>query len=1073
MKSKLPYIDTPARNEYISAEIRPGEMKVLENDYSTLFTECVLNKSGTQFLLNSGNRLSFKELMKYQPLVVLEDIRVVKIPSSTEEVSEMILQWYRLLSHCSGLELFRSIQSLHFIDQPAPDCIGELKSKYDFFLNDIKTAGVTDPSLATLSVFIENYKDIASSFNILLERLPEFYAKNVLQEKFLPAKADEIWVHLEKQEATADIYIPANTGFIAGRNGDGSDFCYYSTEDIIVGSMKLHSAISIQLKQKYGNYRGKPLVNIVMKKDISESLKAGPVNLFGDGDYIAPGLMIESPMLVLGEGSRAVTLHFYLTEESAVSFKEYAESINAKSNMGDAYSRLVSNTLSLEISTEGGWTTLKNKEIKYVIGETEKYLSLFFRLDNDFPVTVACSEKHGITTCYPALKITINKDAGIYPYSWMRDIYIDRVKIGNEVGEITSVNVCNETGHQSTDSPFYPFGIRAEKGSWMTLGNYETAIKPVTQITLVCKWINLPETGFGEYYKEYKEGITNDSFRIRTEYLKNKEWKKDTTQLLFKTKSNSKMLEPESRIVWSLNNRQTITDKEGCFRNGAGFVRMVLEAPEVGFGHTLYNKLLINSLISRKKNDEIDWLQQPFSPFIDTLELQYQAEEHITAHLRDNKTRLYHINPLAITEYVPVTSMPFSLIDGPESEGYLQLFFSNALGYDTIRIHIEMIASVLEFEKEKIPPLKWFYNYNGEWVRFEDSAVLQATTFIQSGILELRLPWRISSACLDDNNLFRIMVEIPQTDYLNPVIGGIYVNAVHVKAQVSDNDDHFPGTKSIPAKKIKSMKKNIPGITMVSQPWASMGGNEAETLNNMIFRSSNNILCRNRPAGIADYERLVLERFPQIDKVKCFSNCDPKNSGRKGVITLVVMKKDEHGKLMLCTNQLLFDIEAEMKKISSPFVIIDAINPVFEKIFVRCSLSLKPGYSQSLFRNKLNSMINSHIAPWEEKKELPWFGYTISVKKLRINVENMDEVAKIHQFSMVLEMVSTQKLENEDQGKIKLIEFVEKDYGLTASHPWYIQIPKNEHKIYIDSQGIASGQFGIGELEIDDTFIIK
>lgn len=1087
-KNKLNYEDTTSREKYLERVCAPERVEVLNVDYPSLFSALITHSKEVPIPLAEGEKRSFAELMRYQPLLILERINSY----SKEEIDLMEIN--TLLRYHPQTRLSKAVQELLKSDLPAGEQIDLLRSHYREFRDDIEQAGITDPALATVDTFLRNYIDIASGFNKIWERIPEFYIKHILNKMALPPRPDEAWLTVKKREDFHDIVIPAQTLFCAGINRDGSDFCYHSKEETTLTGIYLHSVSSVIFRQSellVGDHIVRYVDNI-LQKEIEPDGKGEAVALFESTDkgakgssFVTTGMVIESPMLLLEGGERDLFIELFLTEDSVLFFEEYVSSFTGLQNeFIDDYYRLLEDAFYLEISTENGWENIPHYELKYKKGENGRFV-LHFRLGREFPSTAACNEKHRCITGMPALRILINRKARIFPYSWARKIFFNKLKISCDARQLPKLELVNEQGIQDINSSFQPFGVRGERGSWFLAGNYEAAVKPLREVSLHIKWSQLPQEtgGLETYYQGYNLGIRNDSFRVKTEYLKGKEWVDSSphTTALFRYNRKSEMVEEEQTITWELDGKMPVnTLPKEEFRYGSattGFFRIRLDEPRFGFGYSLYQNLLINRFLIRKKREKIELLNEPYIPVIDSIEFGYQAQESIDNYTgKQSRTKLYHIDPVDTRELQPVTDRIFPLVKGIAEEGCLKLAFGRARSYDKIRIYVELIPSCHEFEKEEISKLKWYYHNGIEWKKIEEEHVYDETdNFLNSGIIEIELPMRISEMHLDREELFRIYAAFERNHLNYPSLFGIYTNIVKVEAVVSDHPERHSGTEVLPSGSIKRMQKPIPGITSVEQPRQSRGGVGQEIFNDIYFRTSNQILFRGMPVTPGDYERLTLELFPQVGKVKCFPACDAKNNGRKGVVTLAVMQKKEDNAFPLCSYDLLFEIEKKIGQYAGPFVLIDAINPVFEEVMVRCFVKLKPGTSANRFQKEMKVKIDNYISPWLYKKELPEFGRTLKVADIRSLLEEETAIEEIHRVSLIILMTSTRKARIKSQTIRKVLEFSdEKAYvPIKTSHPWYICIPAKEHHIYTSHPEEHQKRIGIGDMKVDSTLVIK
>ena len=95
----------------------------------------------------------------------------------------------------------------------------------------------------------------------------------------------------------------------------------------------------------------------------------------------------------------------------------------------------------------------------------------------------------------------------------------------------------------------------------------------------------------------------------------------------------------------------------------------------------------------------------------------------------------------------------------------------------------------------------------------------------------------------------------------------ILPHAVTAVRQMSDTDAGDPG-RAIAAQSIRGLVKPIKGIGPAVQPSPSFGGRSPESDRALYTRISERLRHKDRAVQMWDYERLVLERFPDISMVR-------------------------------------------------------------------------------------------------------------------------------------------------------------------------------------------------------------
>jgi hypothetical protein len=138
---------------------------------------------------------------------------------------------------------------------------------------------------------------------------------------------------------------------------------------------------------------------------------------------------------------------------------------------------------------------------------------------------------------------------------------------------------------------------------------------------------------------------------------------------------------------------------------------------------------------------------------------------------------------------------------------------------------------------------------------------------------------------------------------------------------------------------------------------------------------------RHKQRAIAcwDYERLVLQHYPQIHKVKCINHTgfiinDKINTQKYSELLtghiMVVIIPD----LMDSVNAnilrpytsvgLLIEIQQYLSALTSPFVRLHVTNPQFEEIQFDFEVSFYPNYDVVFYTNLLSNEIEQFLTPW-------------------------------------------------------------------------------------------------------------
>lgn len=965
--------------------------------------------------------------------------------------------------------------------------IKRIQEVIPYYLDQLLEAGTLDPSLSVIQVFLRNYQSIVTRFNRRWEELPAFYIDEVLKIKLQKARPDSTWLSFQKNPGKGSVKIKKGTGFIAAETPDGKKLYYRSAEDVHVTNTRLCRLTALYEERDpqlfpEGRLRDAddlPYITSVKLKELNLQPQAEPQELFGDkgnsSQFVPLGIMLESALLLLREGVREGTLKMYLTLESLANFKYMLEQACAPEKTEEKKiqlkHKLLYNAFSLKISTEQGWHPLP---CRLSFREEEKCLELAFRLNEEFPSTAPCTEElHEMSTSMPALQIMMNKDAWMFPCSWALKTLIKRFTLHVKVKNITSLQVYSETGAADITAPFSPFGLEAKKNAWIVFGNYEISLKPLSQVTFHCQWQQLPldENGFEGHYREYKKKINNYSFRVRTEWLNNRQWENTTSPVyLFDSPGPASHVKEESAFLFDFKGRFIPSSyPEETYRYGAvsnGFLRLVLESPEWGFGHALYRELFARTMILNSRLKKFLPLpKEPVSPLMSNINLSYDAEgEYIPESMAPQSIRLYHLRPLSGTRAFPVKpGKAVPLIQHTHSSANLLFGFEEAEGCDRIRLYMDFtprIEKALWDKEEDLPKVFWYFFDGIRWNAILSDRIHKDTTegFTNSGEVELLLPFPVKEEYLDKEGCFWIWASIRKNHHKCQCLQGIYMNTVRV---VADGGD---GT-SLPAGTITEPEKSLPGILSIEQIFPGCGGYPAETIQERNIRMAYRIAHRNRLVAPIDYERMVMTAFPSIDKVKCFSG----EGESKASVILAIMQKQGAGELPLCSYLLLREIKHHLRAYMSPMAELSVINPVYEEVMIRCHIRLHPSALENETRERLERKLDHYIAPWMDSGEMPDFDDEFSTDGLYTILINDEGVELIRNISLLFVAY------REDE------KYILKEYpvgpehvaDIPMPHPWSVIIPSENHLITFLHDPTEAESVGIGELTIGNTFIIK
>lgn len=891
--------------------------------------------------------------------------------------------------------------------------------------------GLMEPSQALLYTFIHNLHGILETFNRRWDALLQWYIDEVGGVPDLPLTPASLWVAPEKGTHQEVVIGPA-TGFVL----QPSEAVFHPQEEVVLENAMVKRVVSVHYGCEENLYPASALgcVTSVEVRELPDG-EEGP--LFADkrhGSH-SPGFIASSPVLLLHEGRRSLCVRLETESHALTDFLE------------NDMPRVLEDIFYAEISIETGWESVGKIRI---IAEDEHpdNLTLRFVLPEEFPATTPCTEElHGIASPSPALKILLNPEAWLYPYTWIKNFILKRIIIDVDVRGLGSLAIYNDLGRVDTSKPFPPFGTNTERGAWFVVGSPEMAAKNTESFDLRIDWGGLPEMRLHEYYSSYGGDIANRSFVLDVQFLRDYRWHDIAPRFLFDTDRSAPdgQLAPQSVLADIPTEHMTaISDEDYDYtiRSKTGFVRFRLASPEMGFGDERYRTLFPEQMLQvLKKKKGIAPLNPPLSPTVERITADYRASGRI--ELRDDDTSFWHIHPLGIRQvHARHDNRSVPLISSLEGEAHLLFGLSGVQGGEYLRLWFDFVE--MERNINSCPRIRWSWGDGYRWRPLPDDVILCDTTdnFAGAGMISFDIPENIPEGTL----WFRATV-VSGIRHV-PALRRIVPNAVRLEGELSDT-----GECTV------ELEKPVPGITGVRCLSSASGHRSAETPSEKLARISEHITHRGRAVTARDYERLVLQEFPEVAYAECFPGLDTKGS-RRGVVTVLVIPADS-GRPRMTGTQIL-RIEKYLTQCASPTVTqVDVINPLYEEVMIKGIGEFRAGYSTGHCRARLKELCDNLIAPWQHLGETPRTGHSLRWDDIAAAIRAEPYVEQLDKMSII--RISHRRTGHE-------IEECDTPGGvLHPSEPYAIFVPAREHLFPIGDEL----PFGIGEMAIGQHLIIK
>ena len=796
------------------------------------------------------------------------------------------------------------------------------------------------PHFILFYVFCELYQTYArEQLNGLAQRHLDYYYREVLCFEEKPAVPCQVFVLFELANSVETHRLPSQTSLVAGQDEAGVELIYHTDKEIVVNQTRIAQLKSLFVDRDYeSRIYAAPVSDSAdglgepYKEDEDPSWTPfGRTQAIEDERTMVDskiGFAFASPLLLLSEGKRTVTLYLHYQGTTEVPLQE---------TLREAF--IVS------FSGPEAWT-----EPMVIDGKLEQsILTLTVNISETAPPVVRYDAEvlgERFDTKWPVMRVWLNTDLDLYPYPWLEKAMLDKARLEVKVEGMRNLILQNDEGALDPNAPFLPFGGLPTIGSTFYIGCEEAFYKRLDDCRLLVTWDQVPDEDLDAYYAEYgSAGVkatppkrTNALFQANLSWLVQRHWQGICGPCAETKKSALFLFHPkDARATHTLNigscqGRDRILPGDEPllgYDNETlnGFLKLELIAPQKpfqAFGHKEYPILtaeatnqstqkgleqLIGAMqeqvveqtsyinpLWRKKGEgnilEQDWTfaspmeedeavgvsmeppKEPYTPTIRSLTLNYISHQEMSfrgVRSPSLPEQFFHIG--AFGEYLaqpePRTSQ-YSLFPSYSQQGYFFLGLSGCKPGQNLNLLFKVLEGSgdphLDLDKDA---LKWSYLANDQWRPFPTINLLQDSTrqLQTTGILNITVPKEIT----DDNwsmpkGLFWLCASLAKdADRTSEMI------AVHPQAVTATAIEKY-STNVLPADSITDLLEPQSAIAAVSQPYPSFNGRPKEQSDAFYKRVSERLRHKHRAINLWDFEHLLLEEFSQIYKVKCLNH---------------------------------------------------------------------------------------------------------------------------------------------------------------------------------------------------------
>lgn len=726
------------------------------------------------------------------------------------------------------------------------------------------------------------------------------------------------------------------------------------------------------------------------------------------------GFAIASHYLWMAEGTRTITVSLTV------------------GSFGNAVSGDFTSAVTCSLSGEKGW--IDKPPTRFTLDKATGQVQLEVQLTGADPAVTPYSAKiHGftLTTDLPVLLVRLNQQVDIaYSYPKLEDIMVQSITLTVVVMGLKTLGVSNDFGPVDTAKPFQPFGAQPVANSSLTVGSREVFQKNAAA-TLNIDWLNSPA-----YYKSTAPKLISSMPKTSFNLLIDKQLEAITTPITgIETAIGSIIqgnISPEPQIsIASLVNGQwgrtagyspITTAASFAFRaqsagrnvefsptepytsaSAQGYVRLTL-TDDLGFDQ--YQIDLVNYLTSKDPKPPAHPGLPILGPSISRLTVDYTAGQTIDlattadpAAFPNREAHFFHLAPFGQAEQHPyLKQQPPALADPAiyllPPFGHRNTTDDNLPDQAWVRHEAEFYIGLTDLQPPQSlalllqvadgtadpqvvkpnPHLHWSYLSRNEWVSFTPDAVDDATGgLIRSGIVTLAVPREASAAnTLLPASMHWVRVAVAGKSEAVCRLLSVVAQAARVTFTDRGNDPALPATV-LPAGTITKLDQPTAAVKQVTQPFATFGGRGREASAAFYTRVSERLRHKDRAIALWDYERLILDAFPAIYRVKCLNHTEFRPGTYRelapGHVTIVTIPNqqfpNQRDPLRPYTSLgLLAEIETFVAKRTSCFVKLHVRNPEFEPVRVSFKVRFYPGFDETFYTRMLREAIVRFLSPW-------------------------------------------------------------------------------------------------------------
>ncbi len=896
--------------------------------------------------------------------------------------------------------------------------------------------GTTPAQLALFLAFLQLYDRARATLNTFTDRHLELFYRGVLRFAPRAAVPDRAHVVLELKQHTQPARLAPAHELSAGKDATGVEQIYRPVREAVINRARIERLHTIHVDPAgRGTIRVAPVARSGDGVGGPLPERAPRFAPFGHAALPAGqiGFAVASPLLRMRAGRREVTLSFETESVLPPALSEAA----------------LAGALEAFVTGEEGWLGAYPVAVK----RTGRRVEVSFTVPEAAAAVIDhAASLHGaaFATAAPVAQILLRAGAGV-GYRDLAAAFVTRMQVSVAVTGAPASFVENDAGRLDPRKTFAPFGTQPVAGSRFLVGIPEALAKPLSSLALAIDWHGLP-ADFAAHFADYGQPVSRAGFTAQVAYVDGSGRAQALPSVrLFADAGSTARLEIPAAIPPPPARVPTIAEQvhalrtAGSAKAAAAAEQLALANPVLAarrpapeperrfvtlalgadFLHETYRRRTIqNALAQAKRPDGTPIvLREPYTPAIRGLAIDYTARtadvdvaSTALEGLAELDVQLFHVDAFgprrehgwlrADLEDPAQRRVP--LLPAHPDEGELLIGLGGVAPGESASVLFQVAEGSADPDVDP-PDVRWSILCDNHWRRLGPGELVLDTThrFLRSGLVSVAIPRAATTAnTLLPPGYVWLMAAVARDAAATSQLRDAIANAAEVVFVDRGNDPAHLDAPSPPGR-IAKLATPIPEIRSVAQPYASFGGRPVESAPALVTRASERLRHKNRCVTPWDYERIVLEAFPHVHKVKCVPHARRDGTWiAPGHVLLVVVPdlRNDNARDPLRPRvdaDTLDAIAAHVQERAGMQVKVGVKNPSYQRIRLDFKVKLHRGAEPGVELPRLEHELTAFLSPWAFDADRPIaFGGAVYRSVLLDFVEEREYVDYVTDFRM-------------------------------------------------------------------------